>query len=284
VTSHVAPLQHNVSSGDCLLTVFIGFFTSMINNGDRQRNRGNGGGRRGSGRGGRGRGGRTSSKAKNNKTTTNEASAHAQLIEKQKSTGTTTSSGADMSCWIISALKTLGHTSPGEKGNIYDDGVFQEIVVFLEDRCIRLWDLDQRNATIRQTSNFLETHLATYLKATGCPWSYDENVPEQRYRVLHWLICYAMQEVYHDAFERKDDDDEAHPPFTTTDAHAPMAASPSYFAGTTSFPLGFSTGDDQVDAVLTLMRMQMVVDMQEHQHVINERIISAAEANHQVRS
>jgi hypothetical protein len=275
---------------------------------------------KGTGQDAAGRGGTT--------TTTTTTAGTTTLIVKVPETTTTTREGkkggekegrddADV-CWIVSALKALGHEKANDKGNIYDDGVFQEIVVFLEDRCIRLWELAERDSTIRQTANFFETHLATYLQATGCPYTYDHHhhvqdaaaiMPEHRIRVLHWLVCCAIKEVYIDTFDATppldDDDDAANQPSDpspqrqdATDlpavlakqGHGLLQESCAVAATTTAlplppigFPLGFSTGDDQVDAVLTSIRMQMIVDMQEHQHIINERVIAAAANHHRMR-
>lgn len=279
----------------------------MINSGGRHRNGGRGGRRRGRGGGGASKKTKiTSATMTVVSTTTPDETCTVSSPETMPSKsveGTTTivstpkpvashaDEGADddssmCMSWITSALKTFGHPTPNDKGNsINDDGVFQEIVIFLEDRCIRLWDLEQRNATIRQPANFFDSHLSTYLKAVGCPFSYNENMqssPEQRYHVLHWLICYAMKEVYNDTFQNSSSIDDKNIPPSSAIAIAPVVVSQSATTTTTtSYPLGFSTGDNQVDELLTMIRMQMVLDMAEHQQIINERIIAAAEASHQ---
>lgn len=238
----------------------------------------------------------------------------------------------ELKVWFQESLQTLGYpdtnttTTPSvvvEGALNGDEKMFQRTVQYLEDRCIRLWDLDRRNAILRPTttSSSFWKQLALYLNDLECPTAYycsssfsaDDNDghnhgeeqlwhtdASKRWRVLHWIVTCALQEAYNDT----SNDDETNPhPFATTTVTATTITTDTALNSTTttnsnnnesladslsviipssqSFPLGFSTGDPQVDEIVTVLRMQFIAEMQDEQAAIHKEIIIAATSHSQ---
>jgi hypothetical protein len=107
-------------------------------------------------------------------------------------------------------------------------------------------------------------HIDKYLEDVECPetlfrpeasplqhWRYDA---ERRVRVVYWLVSCAISEAYHDTENSevghadKVDSEDVVPEWSQKD-----------------FPLGFSTGDDQIDRILTILRFQFLLQLQDEQ-------------------
>ena len=184
--------------------------------------------------------------------------------------------------WLHQALTCLGHPQPefhvqnvfGKHSDDTAKEALQQVVVWLEDRCIRLWDLERRDRMLRHPTTlaeFLQVQLPVYLQTLDCPPSYYGGDwyadPQQRYRVLHWLVSCALQEVSADQTAAVTTD--------TPSRKATAAATTTDSLDTAAFPLGFSTGDSEVDRVLTILRMQLVASMQREQQAINRAVLLA---------
>jgi hypothetical protein len=260
--------------------------------------------------------------------------------EHDEDNATTQTTTMERTIWLQNALQILGY--PGDLSTMVDTEnlfcpsatditastttgacSFPSIVQFLEDRCIRRWDFDQRERFLRhKDSGAFEKGIAKYLQELQCPWKYknnnnedDDSVMEeqQKWRVLHWLISYSFQEIHQDwisttsntsttlqqqsesttsinttwdsllqnykqrqpseeakekvsnpspnNLDDKDNDactsDKPHPP---PNQHDPDPELP-----VDAFPLGFTSGDSQVDQYLTFFRMKCIVALEEEQ-------------------
>jgi hypothetical protein len=199
--------------------------------------------------------------------------------------------------WFLTSLTALGHPQPTlfqealsmESG----EGPLIQLTLWLEDCIIRLWTLEQRD---KLKAEYWKT-ISVYLEELQCPKAYYtpehwQLNPALRIRVIFWLLSVATSELYGDAFlnegEAMDDDDDdddapSHSPNTpepstkSNESNANFSlehVSESDLAAldTTRFPLGFTTGDNQVDGILTLLRMNMLLKLEQEQQYVNHRI------------
>jgi hypothetical protein len=92
------------------------------------------------------------------------------------------------------------------------------------------------------------------------------EVPNLRIRVVYWLLSSAISEAYVEAPQP----DES--PTTTSSKHPVVvtAATSMIPEKVDDFPLGFSTGDLQVDRALTVLRMQFLSKLEQEQTEQNE--------------
>jgi hypothetical protein len=117
------------------------------------------------------------------------------------------------------------------------------------------------------------------LEAFDCPPSYYQQKqwyrnPAQHWRVIQWLISAALQEVYSDCvLQQQPTHDTASTVEHETERTVPPATSQTETLET--FPLGFATGDDDVDLVLIVLRMKLVVELEDEQRAINAAIAAA---------
>lgn len=130
-----------------------------------------------------------------------------------------------------------------------------------------------------------------------------------RIRVIHWLVACAVSEAYGNIFGAASPesvataaaaaDDDASPghvplPAATSDKHESDPSSTSRWTNPLlqqvqrmddddgsddpntffrhNFPLGFTTGDDKVDRILTLVRMTFLMELEEEQDAMNQTI------------
>lgn len=201
---------------------------------------------------------------------------HDVLMSHQPQSDLATQQHDRASKWLLSTLRKLGHPQP-EAHNLQTihtsdgDEEFQKLVEWLEDRCIRLWDLERRDNILRKRTNsksYFTMQLPIYLEALDCPPSYYTlpqwyTVPQQRYRVLHWIASCALQEVARDQRIATSQTNSGMPPVDSINAKA--------------FPLGFTTGDTEVDGVLRILRMQLVASMNEQQRQINQAVMESVQ-------
>jgi RNA transcription, translation and transport factor protein len=141
--------------------------------------------------------------------------------------------------------------------------------------------------------------INVYLEALECPAGYlsDSDTlqwrhsPSHRQRIVHWLIACAISEVFGDFLQKAP---KASLSSVMTSQKEPVAScatitiAPSSFETTTSptrtcnsppelaeladFPLGFSTGDEEVDHILTILRMKLLVQLEKDQQQVNELV------------
>lgn len=114
------------------------------------------------------------------------------------------------------------------------------------------------------------------MDALECPKDYfpldyyadeDKEFPHWRYssshriRVVNWLLSCATSEAFGDIGDETDSTKEN----TTTqdggNTETTITEKP--------FSLGFSTGDKEVDHILTLLRMKLLIQLEEDQKAIN---------------
>jgi len=171
--------------------------------------------------------------------------------------------------WLVKALQALGHKNPSQWKNVcHDDSQLVPMTLWLEDRIIRQRKLKQR----QELRNDFWQHVDDYLIELNIPLAYLGNKKEGiswrhekplRSRVIHWLFSIATLELYGDRFIVNKD---------TTTAPSSNTNSLEALDNSTSFPLGFSTGDESVDRILTVLRMNLLLDLEREQQVINESI------------
>jgi len=191
--------------------------------------------------------------------------------------------------WVVEALTALGCPSPREwKGAALttDDAAdeqLQRLTVWLEDRCVRLWNFQDREKLKHDFWNTIDH----YLKELDCPPGYisSELRPPQdtesshwrtdkclRVRVVNWLLACATSEMYGDTFlhANPESQDSKTGPDATRQQVPPGGDNqgPKPFSKD-RFPLGFSTGDNQVDEALVLIRMRLLYDLETTQRAIN---------------
>lgn len=187
------------------------------------------------------------------------------------------SASSSSSCWFESTLQALGHPDPSWvkfslRGVDKDaDAYFEKVVLYLEDRIIRLYDLAARD----KLRNLFWEHIDDYLNDIECPgeyvWSHSSSraakaaasptatssessaAPwrhdtQQRTRVMYWILATATSEAYNDRME----------------------STPKW--NSNNFPLGLATGDDEVDRILTVLRMKYLLQLRQEQDEINECI------------
>ena len=201
--------------------------------------------------------------------------------------------------WFLTSLQCLHYPNPNELLPVLDasnDGddnnnepLLARLVLWLEDRVIRMWTLDQRD----QLQEQFMTTIADYLNELSCPscyltkdWHKDSA---RRVRVIFWLLSVATAEAYGDAFVASSIDGKQSSSAPAQDTPIPenykrKAREPDLSAlknisqsdlaslQNYDFALGFSTGDPQVDGMLTLLRMTLLLDLEQEQQYVNQRI------------
>lgn len=118
------------------------------------------------------------------------------------------------------------------------------------------------------------SHINSYLDALECPEDYfpaeyyaddEKESPHWRYsswhrtRVVNWLISCATSEAFGDISEQSQTESTPTPNVDQSALENP-------------FPLGFSTGDLEVDSILTQLRMKLLIQLEEDQKVINAAV------------
>jgi RNA transcription, translation and transport factor protein len=180
--------------------------------------------------------------------------------------------------------------------------------------CLCLWFLTLccpyygRNLEERtKLRNDFWSHINNYLEALECPENYfpmdyyadeDKEHPHWRYsashrnRVVHWLISCATSEAFgDDDFETMNTEKERLPEgstqqLTSTNHHPPELSTTITASKENSnknpFSLGFSTGDDEVDHILTILRMKLLIQLEEDQKKINAAVsqVQTVTSNH----
>ena len=194
---------------------------------------------------------------------------------------------ADSNDWFLASLQCLKHPNPDElllALDVSDDDILARLVLWLEDRVIRMWTLDKRD----QLQDHFFTALGDYLQELSCPscylagdWHKD---PARRVRVIAWLLSVATAEAYGDVFLASSTGEPARQDQPIPDSNKRKAREPDLSAlkdisesdlatlQNYDFPLGFSMGDPQVDGMLTLLRMNLLLDLEHEQQGVNQRI------------
>jgi hypothetical protein len=193
--------------------------------------------------------------------------------------------------WFLRCLKCLGNEHPEEflPALQESDNHLIQLTLWLEDCVIRMWTIEKRD----QLKADYWTSITEYLQELQCPACYTagewQRNETQRVRVIFWLLSVATNEAYGDAFLNTTGTQDSHTIPTTSASsksacmkrkmHEPDMTALKTISETDlaslqnyEFPLGFSTGDNQVDGVLTLLRMNLLLDLEREQQVINRRI------------
>uniref|UniRef100_A0A7S1Z4D1 Uncharacterized protein n=1 Tax=Trieres chinensis TaxID=1514140 RepID=A0A7S1Z4D1_TRICV len=181
--------------------------------------------------------------------------------------------------WLDRCLTALGHPDPtslsaclvpDKKG----DKELQLLVIWLEDRCVRQWDETDR---VGLRKRFWAT-MPRYLDCLECPSEYFQgrwgDDQRQRIAVINWLVSCAISEVYGDSkdelngtFQAKESEKDG-----TIEEVPPTTESGTASLDTASFPLGFTTNDEDVDHIVTALRMHYLLELRAEQDQVNECI------------
>jgi len=138
-------------------------------------------------------------------------------------------------------------------------------------------------------------HINAYLDAIECPKAYFQNavnVSDQteaaawrrsshRIRVVHWMLAVATSEAYNETGEPSSESDQKSSSVPVSE-DTKVSSINSSVKSTEScssvsdkehlsklFPLGFSTGDEEVDDVLTKLRLEMLIQLEHDQLEVN---------------
>jgi len=204
--------------------------------------------------------------------------------------------GAGIQKWLQDALTNLGHLDPSSVRNamqlenecITADDQMVRLTMWLEDRLIRLWSMDDERQQLR---NDYWNHIDKYLEALECPksyfsadWRYSLS---HRMRVVYWLVSCATSEAFGDvtiptqdaAVEQSASLSKSEP------SQAKVNSSPLNGGGgqstvsssstselSSKFQLGFSVGDAEVDGILLSIRMRLLMQLERDQKDINSAI------------
>lgn len=106
-------------------------------------------------------------------------------------------------------------------------------------------------------------------EAHGVAWRQD---PSLRLRVVYWIISCATSELHAELSKPK--------PKPKEQVHATaMERTPAKLRlpelDPSAFPLGFSTGDDQVDHILILLRMNLLHEVEQEQQQYNQLLANS---------
>lgn len=135
-------------------------------------------------------------------------------------------------------------------------------------------------------------HIGEYLDALECPKGYTQDwrqSSELRVRIVYWLIACATSEAFGDqlsensqpkepeqiAKQNKSEDinQQSNQPSTTREeTKTPQTVNSGQAQAWKQFPLGFSTGDEEIDRTLSILRMKLLIQLENEQKEINDAI------------
>ena len=185
---------------------------------------------------------------------------------------------SSFSSWFLDGLLSLKHSDPSsvqdaflckDKDSQQDgpDHQMYNLTLWLEDRMIRQWGIERRN---KLRENFWST-VDSYLRDLECPENYMvcdsipwREVPKLRVRVVYWLVSCAISEAYAEHQNEEEANINEKKPTNGGTLHTLIPEKVN------DFPLGFSTGDLEVDRALTVLRMQFLLEIEGEQKAQNE--------------
>lgn len=190
----------------------------------------------------------------------------------------------DDACWFLDSLRCLGYDKPEDflPALSHCDEALIQLTLWLEDHIIRLLTIEKREALRCD----YWTMISEYLEELKCPMGYFsaqwQNNAALRVRVLFFLLSVAMSEAYGDAFIDDPPPSATEPDsmpnnlrmvdYTNYDAISSISESDLDQIQSDEFPLGFSSGDSQVDRLLVVLRMNLLLDLENEQQFVNQRI------------
>jgi hypothetical protein len=168
--------------------------------------------------------------------------------------------------WLAQSLNALGHPDPSSIMTCLrtdGDSSLEALVIWLENRVIRQWEVSEREALRRGDSRNLER----YLEDLECPSKYLQSRSWRqdllvRKKVILWIVSSAISELYADqkgAINNSTGRKDSRPDVT-------------FSPGSDTFPLGFSTNDADVDEIAKALRMKYLLDLRALQNRVNQSI------------
>mmetsp|Transcript_20734 Transcript_20734/g.30541 ORF Transcript_20734/g.30541 Transcript_20734/m.30541 type:complete len:286 (-) Transcript_20734:255-1112(-) len=190
----------------------------------------------------------------------------------------------------------------GESDDMDADVALEKLVIWLEEYIIRQWDPKSRQNKLE--SNFW-SFLQQYLFDLDCPplyylqpnsfhlnengefvipndkkascsyWRYDRF---KRPRLIYWIVSCAVSQQYEDSVDHlsivehvevKEEKQPSALPATEKKTSS-NEQEPQWKEET--FPLGFTTNDEEVDKILTMIRMKYVLNLRNAQNEMNQAI------------
>jgi hypothetical protein len=145
-------------------------------------------------------------------------------------------------------------------------------------------DLERRNKLRNEFWSTIDSYLddlecpkegGNLLEATNGGKAYWRQDPSLRRRVVYWIISCATSELYTEKLDPKEQVAAAAAavapavnPMERTPATKKLVLLPELDPSV--FPLGFSTGDNQVDQLLIILRMNFLQQVEQEQHQYNQ--------------
>lgn len=184
--------------------------------------------------------------------------------------------------WLVDRLESLGHANPSSVVNCLvvnnsdSDGQLTSLAVWLEDRVIRQWE-ETRRGKLRTDfwgccNRYLSDldcppcyHSNKSVAANSVPWRHD---PSKRVKVVHWLVNSAVSEAFGDARDKREGKKDILSAGSVMSKKSDAAQTFSLAPG--AFPLGFTTNDEDVDQIATVMRMRYVLSQRSKQDNVNQ--------------
>jgi hypothetical protein len=128
-------------------------------------------------------------------------------------------------------------------------------------------------------------HIEEYLDALECPKWYTQEwrqSSELRVRIVYWLIACATSEAFGDQLSKNsqpkepeqinksaDTNEQSNRPSTTREETTTYSGQEQAWK---QFPLGFSTGDEAINRTLSILRMKLLIQLENEQKEINHVI------------
>lgn len=194
--------------------------------------------------------------------------------------------------WFVASLKNLGHFDPSSVKSAMEvqqdpnsaDSQLVSLTLWMEDSLIRSWKVDER----RKLRDDFWAHINNYLDGLECPIDYfpdfyfadEDKMPHWRYssshrqKVVCWLISNATSEAFGDIASQQTADSSPIAPVAdeTNEVESGESKEAEGSSQENPFPLGFSTGDDKVDHIVSLLRMKLLIQLEEDQKAVNEAV------------
>ena len=173
--------------------------------------------------------------------------------------------------WLSENLKVLSYPNPDEfsidaftNDNKTSDEKLVLLSLWLEDNFIRRWNLQMRDAFLRNSNSFWDEHgIWHYLSDLDFPRNWkNKKMKEIRIYIVYWLVCQAISESFNDK--------KAKGSIKTVNDKQGYCS--EHDRDNEVFPLGFTTGDEFVDKIMTTLRMRYILESRQMQDDMNNSI------------